>query len=134
MNIQLLDWKVNELSYNLHSKKSEEGNSFNLSTGHSFSEEKDNEFYIGFKIEVNDESFDLIMESSFRFEVSDGITEDFKLSDFPKINAPAIAFPFLRAFISNFTLQSGVDPVILPSINFVRLAEQSGQDQLSISP
>ena len=50
------------------------------------------------------------------------ITEDFKLSSFPKINAPAIAFPYLRAFVSNLTLQSGLEPVILPSINFVQLA------------
>ena len=58
------------------------------------------------------------------FRLDEEITEEFKLSDFPKINAPAIAFPYLRALVSNITLQSGFDPVMLPSINFVKLAEE----------
>ena len=65
----------------------------------------------------------MIIEAFFNFEIVDEkITEDFKLSSFSKINAPAIAFPYLRAFVSNLTLQSGLEPVILPSINFVQLA------------
>ena len=59
----------------------------------------------------------------FTFGLDEDITEEFKVSDFPKINAPAIAFPYLRAFISNVTLQSGFNPVMLPSINFVEFAK-----------
>ncbi|WP_222708016.1 protein-export chaperone SecB [Algibacter pacificus] len=58
------------------------------------------------------------------FKLDKDISEEFKLSDFPKINAPAIAFPYLRAYISNLTLQSGFEPVMLPSINFVNLAKE----------
>ena len=65
-----------------------------------------------------------VVEALFMFSVDGEITEGFKLSDFPKINAPAIAFPYLRAYISNLTLQSGLEPVMLPSINFVTLAKE----------
>jgi len=56
----------------------------------------------------------------FNFETDEEITEEFKNSHFPKINAPAIAYPYLRAYVSNLTLQSGVTPVMLPTINFVK--------------
>jgi preprotein translocase subunit SecB len=120
MNIQLLDWQVEHLNYDVVNEEKREGNTFDLSTGHSFSEDDEKLFFVGFKIEVKDKKFHLNIESSFRFELDETITEEFKLSDFPKVNAPAIAFPFLRAFISNLTLQSGVNPVVLPSINFTK--------------
>lgn len=85
---------------------------------------------MAFKLNINDRSFDLIIEAFFNFEIVDEkMTEDFKLSSFPKINAPAIAFPYLRAFVSNLTLQSGLEPVILPSINFVQLANNDSSNK-----
>lgn len=54
------------------------------------------------------------------FQCNQNIDEAFLNSDFAKISAPAIGFPFLRAFVSNITIQAGVVPVILPSINFIQ--------------
>lgn len=126
MKIQLKEWKVTNLNLSLLNEESlRERNSFDLESGSVFSEKDNTGFAIGFKIKISDKSFDLFMESIFQFELIDEeITEEFKLSAFPKVNAPAIAFPYLRAFISNLTLQSGLEPVILPSINFVNLANQ----------
>ncbi|GAB2633459.1 protein-export chaperone SecB [Belliella aquatica] len=121
MKIQLLDWKIEHLNYDIITEEGRKDNVFDLSTWHSFPEESESIFLVGFKIKVNDLNFDLNVECTFRFEVDKKITDEFKLSHFPKVNAPAIAFPFLRAFISNFTLQAGVNPVILPSINFTEI-------------
>lgn len=52
------------------------------------------------------------------FRTSDPIDDKFKNSHFPTINAPAVAFPFLRSFVSTLMLNAGYDPVILPDINF----------------
>lgn len=124
MKIQFLDWHVEHLEFNLTEDDKREQNKFDLTTGHSFSEGNAREFFVAFKLEVHDKRFDINIQSLFRFQVDEDITEDFKLSDFPKVNAPAIAFPFLRAFISNLTLQAGVSPVILPSINFTKFNER----------
>ena len=62
---------------------------------------------------------------AFLFQMDENVTNDFRDSDFVKINAPAIAFPYLRSYISNLTLQSGFSPIILPSINFVEFAKQN---------
>lgn len=101
-------------------------NSFDLEAGNYFSEEKaSNGFGVVFNLKISDKAFDLSVKAAFDFEVTDDvITEEFKLSAFPRVNAPAIAFPYLRAFVSNLTLQSGLAPVVLPSINFVELADR----------
>lgn len=39
------------------------------------------------------------------------------------INAPAIVFPYLRAFISTLTLQSGMPPLVLPTLNLTGIGE-----------
>ena len=128
MKIQLKNWKIANLSMSLLDERTKRDNdSFDLESGNFFSDdEENNTFGVAFKLNINDRSFDLIIEAFFNFEIVDEkITEDFKLSSFPKINAPAIAFPYLRAFVSNLTLQSGFSPIILPSVNFVKLAKKN---------
>ena len=132
MKIQLKNWKIANLSMSLLDERTQRDNdSFDLESGNFFSDNKDdNTFGVAFKLNINDRSFDLIIEAFFNFEIVDEkMTEDFKLSSFPKINAPAIAFPYLRAFVSNLTLQSGLEPVILPSINFVQLANNDSSNK-----
>ena len=69
-----------------------------------------------------------LIEKRYGLEVLDShyvlVDEKFKQSDFLTINAPAIAFPYVRSYISNLTLQSGFSPIILPSVNFVKLAKK----------
>lgn len=127
MNIQLKEWKVKNLSFKINDiqiEKKTKKNSFNLSMGHFFSEENSKEFGIGFRIKIKDEEFNILMEMVFLFELDENIDEKFKQSDFLTINAPAIAFPYVRSYISNLTLQSGFSPIILPSVNFVKLAKK----------
>ncbi len=76
-----------------------------------------------FILENKEEQFLLKVKLIAFFEVDKAIDNDFKDSDFVRINAPAIAFPYLRTFISNLTLNSGYNPVILPSFNFLKIAE-----------
>lgn len=127
MNIQLKEWKVKNLSFKINDiqiEKKTKKNSFNLSMGHFFSEENSKEFGIGFRINIKDEEFNILMEMVFLFELDKDVDEKFKQSDFLTINAPAIAFPYVRSYISNLTLQSGFSPIILPSVNFVKLAKK----------
>lgn len=45
------------------------------------------------------------------------------LSNFLYINAPAILFPYLRAYISSLTTLSGIRPIVLPTLNLSSLRE-----------
>lgn len=124
MKIQLENWNVQDLSFSVLKDEGRKENSFSLNTSNFFPEEDKKSFGVEFNIEIKDKRFNLIIESIFIFSLEEEVDEEFKVSAFPKINAPAIAFPYLRAYISNLTLQSGFDPIILPSINFVKLAEK----------
>lgn len=92
--------------------------------GNFYPEDNNKAFGVGLFIELKDNEFSLKVEMVFLFELDSIIDDEFKNSDFPKINAPAIAFPYVRSFISNITLQSGFAPVILPSINFVEFVKR----------
>ena len=122
MKLMLKDYKVVNLNFEILSEQNIE-DQFNLKVGQMFSEEeKEKSFGIGFIVEIISNSYKIKLEMRFFFESDEIIDDNFKKSSFPKVNAPAIAFPYLRAYISNLTMQSGFTPLLLPSINFVEFA------------
>lgn len=121
MNTRLENWKIVEMNYSLLNKRNQrKENSLGLRFRKFFSDKNKFAFKIVFNLKINDSEYDLNIEAMFNFKTDEEITEDFKNSHFPKINAPAIAYPYLRAYVSNLTLQSGVTPVMLPTINFIK--------------
>ena len=97
-----------------------------LSIDNSFTKENINEFVVNFhiKIENSDKSFYLKLKAIAQFSTKEDITDEFKKSLFIEINAPAIAFPYVRTFISNLTLNMGYNPILLPTFNFVELSKE----------
>lgn len=106
---------------------------FNLELSDILFEDKSNSFVKVFNLDVsviNIEKSELVkikVEYHTFFETSSEITTEFMQSDFVKVSAPAIGFPYLRAFISTFTLQAGLQPVILPSINFIQFNKEAAR-------
>lgn len=93
---------------------------------HSLFDETDNKkFAIVFDIELTNlnKDFKLKVKAIAHFSTNIEITPQFKESPFIEINAPAIAFPYIRVFISNVTLNAGYNPIVLPSFNFMKMAE-----------
>ena len=84
-------------------------------------------------------------ESLFKYEMNVGIEDDNKylniqvvagglfefdtnLTDLEKqaffsVNAPAILFPYVRAYITTLTSLSGIKPIILPTLNMTTSKE-----------
>ncbi len=58
-------------------------------------------------------NIEILSESFFNYSN----IEDEKLSSFLYLNAPAIMFPYLRAYISSLTALSGINPITLPTLN-----------------
>ena len=86
-----------------------------------FQKKYPNLFSIIFELKIR-KAQEYIIETSYEtlFETSEDITNDFLTSDFTKINAPAIAFPFLRSFVSFLVLTAGYPPLMLQSVNFTK--------------
>ena len=94
--------------------------------GTSFPQESNRSFAIFFDLtlENQDKGFLVQIKTTALFETDKDIDVEFRDSSFVKISAPAIAFPYIRTFISNLTLNAGYEPIILPSFNFVKMSEE----------
>lgn len=71
---------------------------------------------LGVIINDDDESIKANVEAIGYFEFSDSIDQD-TLNNLFYVNAPAILFPYIRAYISTLTNLSGIETVTLPTIN-----------------
>lgn len=65
-------------------------------------------------------SFKVMLAGFFN---SENCTEQ-QRNKFLCFNAPAILFPYLRAFVSSVTGQAGITPVIIPTINLMSDGEK----------
>jgi preprotein translocase subunit SecB len=66
------------------------------------------------------------------FFVFDSQIEKGQLDKMFFMNAPAIIFPYLRSYITTLTVLSGIDPVILPTLNLSALGKELEQNTTEI--
>jgi preprotein translocase subunit secB len=134
MNIKLVDYKVIETIFQLEQNVVDIINKLsdmkmdeyedNLKFSPIYSDDNDKEFFVLFDLNFSSNEEEINKTFSFkfvaRFETSDIITNEFKQGNFPKVNAPAIAYPFFRAFVNNYFINAGYNPVLLPTYNFTK--------------
>lgn len=72
------------------------------------------------KVNSTTNTVNISAKAEAKFSTSHIIDDAFKNHPLMKVNAPAIVFPYLRAFISTLTVNAGfVTPIILPTFNFM---------------
>lgn len=57
-----------------------------------------------------------------------GENGDLSIDNFAKINAPAIIFPFLREHLASLSIKAGINPILLPPVNFVKHQHQKNKE------
>lgn len=121
MEIQLLNCHAESVIFEKSKQKIEPS----ISHGVGYQEKEPKSFAIYFKVSLptNAENT-LSIEYIATFKTAKEVDDEFKESCFPSVNAPAIAYPYLRSFVSQFLLLSGYDPQILPTINFINMQEE----------
>lgn len=130
MNIRLIKNQVSNLTIRKRKAKSKDKKTFDLRYSVNYDEDRIDNFEITFFAKVivpNEIVIDITYHSVF--ETTEPINESFRKSDFPVVNAPAIAFPFFRAYISFLSLNSGFEAVMLPAINFTKFKNTSQVSQ-----
>lgn len=124
MQISLKDTYASLVSLKKRNNKQKAKRVFDLRYNALLTENEPKGFQIKFYIKVTDSSkFNLDIEYISEFITDESINDDFLISDFAKINAPAIAYPYLRSFISILALNAGYGSIYLPSINFVEFCK-----------
>lgn len=91
-----------------------------MSVGTSFSDKDLKSYLVKITVKINSKTKDFVLEcdSIGKFATSENIDDTFKNSHFVTINSPAILYPFVRSYINTITTNSGITPIILPSVNF----------------
>lgn len=120
-SIRLVSTKAKSLQ--LQSLEDDSEETLHLGFEAKYSESQDTIFQIEFEIELRSKDAHMKVVFEAEFEVEGKIEGELKSSPFVRVNAPAIAYPFLRSFISTTLLQAGYVPVILPTINFTAFKE-----------
>ncbi len=92
---------------------------FKFGTG--FSKNESHKFIVKFMLTIklpDEEKLSIAVDAQTFFLTQNAIDKEFKESSFANINAPAIAFPFLRSFIQTICVNAGISPIVLPPFNF----------------
>jgi preprotein translocase subunit SecB len=80
-------------------------------------DKKNATFKLLLDIIISEKNNELNIEVSSEGTFSYNDLSDEKLNSFLYLNAPAILFPYLRAYITSLTALSGVSPIVLPTLN-----------------
>ena len=87
---------------------------------------EENIFHLALKVNVVDDLEKLFIEvkAETDFKIGSADLNDSTISNYLYLNAPAIIFPYVRAYITSLTSLSGLPPVIIPPINITGLKEK----------
>jgi len=89
------------------------------------------QLHLGVKIEDENKSFNIELEAiaNYTFDKKEGLDT---LGQLFYINAPALLFPYLRAYISTLTNLSGFEPINLPTLNMTRLGDDLKKNTVEV--
>lgn len=68
------------------------------------------------------------------FASTEPLTQAFLESNFTSVNVPAIAYPYLRSFVTASLVNAGYTALYLPTLNFVERNEQEPRDHQTKKP
>lgn len=131
MKIQLKNTRVESFTFRTNEDIQEDNLEFGFLNG--YLESEPNFFAVKFEVKMQSEyGYEFELQYVAQFKTDEEITDSFMESTFPLVNAPAIAYPYLRSFVSLITLNSGFDPLILPTVNFQAMAKAHKEKALSL--
>lgn len=61
------------------------------------------------------------------FELPEVEDPTLNIEYFGSVNAPAIIFPFVREHLASVSMKAGINPILLPPINFVNMASEKSK-------
>ena len=118
---RFLDFKVVKSIYQIDTQKFKQGGklevNFKFPTELDFTQKNLISFPMEVLIENEDKSLRIQVGIIGIFESDVDITKE---KSFVEISAPAIIFPYIRAYVSNLTSMSGIQPILLPTYNMTK--------------
>ena len=95
-----------------------------------FIDQKESKYYLNLIANVKDEDgnfeISIVTESVFNFDEDADVSE--LIGSMFTLNAPAIVFPYIRAYISSLTALSGMPTLTIPTLNLSKVGETLKQN------
>jgi preprotein translocase subunit SecB len=107
---------INSSSITLTGKTIGSDMEFSIDPDAEFKPEK-KVFILSMHVVVNDKDKNLELRLNIRGFFNYETTSFDELAPFISLNAPALLFPYIRAYISNITALSGIQPILMPTLN-----------------
>lgn len=122
VSFQFVDYVIEKAEINISDRNIGGNIKFSIDPDGYFDKEK-KEFVLSLSVLIKDAedkfSTSFMMKGFFKYES----IEFEKILKFIGTNAPAILFPYIRGFVSNITSLSGMQPVIMPTLNMQPVGE-----------
>lgn len=127
ISFKFVDYKLTKLHYGLRTL-AEDVNEDSLINpvfnGHyRLDEDQRISVFLSVKIEAPQLPFIMDVEIAGWFELNKVHLAENKLDKLVTINLNAVLFPFLRETVAECTRRAGFSPLLLPSVNFVKIYE-----------
>ena len=115
-------------------KSAKVGENFNISfDSKGIVDKAESTYQLNLKAYIKDKEDTINIEVDIvSFFVFDNLIEKNQLEKLFYMNAPAIIFPYLRSYITTLTVLSGIDPVILPTLNLSALGKELEENTVEI--
>lgn len=118
---RFLDFKVVKSIYQIDTQKFKQGGkldvNFKFPAELDYAQGQPIAFPMEVLIENEDKSLRIQVGIIGVFESDVDITKE---KSFIEVSAPAIIFPYIRAYVSNLTSMSGIQPILLPTYNMTK--------------
>lgn len=120
---RFLSYLIPSVSLNLTGKEVGEDMEFGICPEGELNE-NDCQFILTLDVTVKDKDDNLNLKLTIKgvYEYETNVVEE--LIPYISMNAPAILFPYIRAYISNITSLGGMQPIILPTLNVEGVGEE----------
>ena len=117
---RLADYRISKSLIEIHPEKGDAAANLKVRFGHPNQIDiKDGTLVYPMGVKIEDENsvinIDVTMLGMFEFDKDIQETQSFT-----EVNAPAILFPYLRAYITTLSSLSGIHPIILPTLNMTK--------------
>lgn len=118
---RFIDFKVIKSIYQIDVPKFKQGGkldvNFKFPAELDYAQRQPLAFPMEVLIENEDKSLRIQVSIIGVFESDVDITKE---KSFIEVSAPAIIFPYIRAYVSNLTSMSGIQPILLPTYNMTK--------------
>jgi preprotein translocase subunit SecB len=123
-SFQFKNFKIKKSFFEVEDQDQSDPSKFSLTIAPSGVFEKSSgEFKLYLNINIKNNELNISINTEGVFEFKDNIDDSTIISNYLFVNAPAIIFPYIRAYIGTLTTLSGGKAIILPTMNLVSLRD-----------